>query len=178
MFLPICSVPVQGIERIDRDENLYCAHRVEHVGVVAWGGGEASIRMLTGQHEADGVFSRKAIGVAHQMQGGQPPIDPVQTQVFGEPVLVLIFSLSIRSCQMRADRRSDGPTVSRLLMYCTCRSTIKVRSTGRSAVLPPPPLPGPDTSDILFGEQINGVLTIAARSRPAYNIRIWLVKRR
>jgi hypothetical protein len=63
------------------------------VSVVARGCAEAAILMQTREDEFEELPARKSLGMPKQMQRGQSPVEAVQTQVLGQPVLQLVFAL-------------------------------------------------------------------------------------
>jgi hypothetical protein len=64
------------------------------VSVVARGCAEAAILMQTREDEFEKLPARKSLGMPKQMQRGQSPVEAVQTQVLGQPVLQLVFALA------------------------------------------------------------------------------------
>jgi hypothetical protein len=63
------------------------------VSVVPRGCAEAAILMQTREDEFEELPARKSLGMPKQMQRGQSPVEAVQTQVLGQPVLQLVFAL-------------------------------------------------------------------------------------
>jgi hypothetical protein len=63
--------------------------------------------MQTREDEFEKLPARKSLGMPKQMQRGQSPVEAVQTQVLGQPVLQLVFALgrvSAGSCGAGAAR--------------------------------------------------------------------------
>lgn len=56
-----------------------------------------SIVVVTRKNEIDGLVTREGFRMAKEMKSRQPPIDPVQSQMFGQPIIELILSLGERS---------------------------------------------------------------------------------
>jgi hypothetical protein len=63
------------------------------MSIVAWRRPEAAILVQTRQDEVEELSTRQSIRMAQQVQRSQSPVQAVQTQVLGEPVLELIFAL-------------------------------------------------------------------------------------
>lgn len=63
------------------------------------GGGPKAPRvlLLAGQHKVDGLVTWQSSGVVEEMQGGQAPVDAIESQMFREPILQLVSSLDGRS---------------------------------------------------------------------------------
>jgi hypothetical protein len=60
---------------------------------MAWGGAEAAALMQTREDEVENLCTRKGVGASQQMQGGQAPVQAVEPEVLGEPVVDLVFAL-------------------------------------------------------------------------------------
>lgn len=51
--------------------------------------------MLARQYKIDGLVSRESAWVSEEVKGCQAPVDAIEAEVFGQPVLKLIFSLLV-----------------------------------------------------------------------------------
>jgi len=61
---------------------------------MARSGTKTSTLMLTRKDEFEGGVAGESFGVTQKMQSCQTPVDAVQSEMFGEPVLEFIFPLS------------------------------------------------------------------------------------
>jgi hypothetical protein len=91
------------------------------MSVVPRGSAEAAIFMQTGKDKFEQFSTRKSFGVAKQVQCSQSPVEAVEAQMLGEPVLELVFALERVSagcwCRVRLRGYEDKVrTVSRLWM--------------------------------------------------------------
>jgi hypothetical protein len=71
------------------------------VSIVTRGCGEATILVQTREDKFEELSARESFRMAQQVQRSQSPIEAVQTQMFSEPVLQLVFALervSAESC--------------------------------------------------------------------------------
>lgn len=78
---------------VESSEYLDGTNGIQHVGIVARGSTEAAVRVQARHDKVQNVAARQGVGMAEQMQRRQPPVEAIQTQVFGEPVLELVFAL-------------------------------------------------------------------------------------
>lgn len=60
------------------------------MGIVTRSRTEAAILMLTGKYEVDGLVSREGVGAAQQMEGCETPVKAVESQMFRQPIFVLV----------------------------------------------------------------------------------------
>lgn len=63
------------------------------MGIMARGSTETAIIMHTREDKVEDSGARESIWVSQEMQRRQSPVEAVETQMFGEPVLELIFAL-------------------------------------------------------------------------------------
>lgn len=54
---------------------------------------EAAVLMQTRKDKLEQFSARQGLRMAQQMQRSEPPVEAVQTQMLGEPVLQLVFAL-------------------------------------------------------------------------------------
>lgn len=80
---------------------------------------EAAIIMQTRDDKVEDGSAWKGVWVAQEMQGRQSPVEAVEAQMFGEPVLELIFALQ------RVSAGLDGRVLARPLGtgYAQCRGS-------------------------------------------------------
>jgi hypothetical protein len=71
------------------------------MGIMIRSRSETAILMSARQDELDGLISRQPVWTAQQMQRGQTPVDAIETEMLGQPVLEFVFSLSANECQVR-----------------------------------------------------------------------------
>jgi hypothetical protein len=93
LVAPALYARLEVVKGIKRRQDLHTADGVEHVGVVARGSAKAAALMQARKDEIQNVCAREGVRVAQQVQGGQPPVQAIQPQVLGEPVLELVFAL-------------------------------------------------------------------------------------
>jgi len=62
------------------------------VGIVARSRTEAAVFMLTGKHKVDGLVPREGVRAAQQMEGRETPVKAVESQMFSQPVFILVFA--------------------------------------------------------------------------------------
>lgn len=62
--------------------------------IMAGSGTKASIIILTREDELESLVSGQRVGMTQEVKGSQSPVDPIQSQVFGQPVIKLIFPLA------------------------------------------------------------------------------------
>ena len=117
---------VEFIKGVQGCEDLHCTDSVEHVRIMARSSTEAAALVQTREKKVKDAVAGEGVRVAEQMQGRQPPVQAVETQVLGEPVLELVFALGRVSaeaggkasacyaqcrgsgCRRRACRRRDA----------------------------------------------------------------------
>lgn len=80
------------VEGVDHGEDLHGADGVEHVGVVAWGGAKAAAVVLAREHKVYGAVSREGVRAAQQVQGDEAPVEAVEAEVLGQPVVILVLA--------------------------------------------------------------------------------------
>jgi hypothetical protein len=68
---------------------------------VIGGSTKTPVFVLTRQDKFDGLVSRQRISVTEQMKSCQPPVDTIETEVLGQPILEFIFSLMDTSIAVR-----------------------------------------------------------------------------
>ena len=109
---------------------------------------EASVCVLASEDEVNSFVTRQGLWKPEQMECSQAPVYAIQSQVFGQPIVELIFSL--QNDQYTAmTSYSHGRTLSKAWMYLTCFSTTRLASSVVfSEVEIDPPTPGPATRDI------------------------------
>jgi hypothetical protein len=76
--------------------------------------------MQARQHEVEHLAAREAVGLAEQMQCRQAPIQPVEPQVLGQPVLQLVFPL------FPGQPRERGAGASSIALGTHCVETLDV----------------------------------------------------
>lgn len=143
------------------------------MGIMTGGSAKSSIVIVTSENEINGLVMRECIRVTKEVKSRQPPIDPVQSQVFGQPIIELIFSLERNQIRQGAWNPHER-TVSRLWMYLTWFSMTKPSSGGRSLVVALlPPTPGPATRDMRVWVSSDGVWILQSDcpNRPV----VWLI---
>lgn len=69
------------------------------MGIVSRSGAKASIIMQARENELDELITWERVRTTHQMQSCKTPIQAIETQVLGEPVLELLFALGGRSAR-------------------------------------------------------------------------------
>lgn len=87
-FAPLLEL-VKGVKHC---ENLNSAHRREHVGVVARGGPETPAVVLAREHKVDGVGAREGLRVSQKVKRCEAPIQAVESEVLGKPVIVFVLA--------------------------------------------------------------------------------------
>ena len=97
------------------------ANGIEHVGIVTRGSTETAIWMQAREDKVKNAGSGKGIGMTEKMQGRQPPVEAVQAQMFGEPVLELVFALERVSAGLRVRELARPGT--RSSSYAQCRDS-------------------------------------------------------
>jgi hypothetical protein len=65
---------------------------------MTWGGAEAAALMQTRKDEFQNLSAREGIRAPQQMQSRQSPIQSVESEVLGEPVLEFVFALRWSEC--------------------------------------------------------------------------------
>jgi hypothetical protein len=60
---------------------------------MARGSAKATILILTRENKLQGLVPGQSIWMAEEMKGSQSPVHTIQPQVFGQPVVELVFSL-------------------------------------------------------------------------------------
>lgn len=80
------------VEGVHHGEDLHGADGIEHVGVVARGGAETAAVVLAREHKVYGLAARQGVRVAQQVQGDEPPVDAVEAQVLGQPVVIFVLA--------------------------------------------------------------------------------------
>ena len=151
-LFPTSFALLQIFQAIDCCQNLNSTDSVQHVRIMTGGCTEATVVVLACEDELHCFVTGQGIWMAQKMKRGQSPIDSIQSQVFGQPVIELVFPLKMNQYQA-SESYSHERTLSRVWMYLTCFSTTKVRSSG--TVLDEesdPPTPGPTTRDICTSE--------------------------
>lgn len=110
-------------------QQLHSTDRVQHVRIVAWSGAKSAVLVQARQHKVQDVVAREGVRVSEQMQRSQSPVEAVQAQVLGEPVLELVFALG------RVSAGLDGWLLARpRRSYALCRgSGCSGRAFGRRA---------------------------------------------
>jgi len=63
------------------------------VSIVARSSAEAAILVQTREDEIEQFCTRQAVWVAQQVQRSESPVQAVETQMLGEPVLDFVFAL-------------------------------------------------------------------------------------
>jgi hypothetical protein len=63
------------------------------MGIMARCSTETAVIMQTRQDKVEDVSAREGVWVSQQMQGRQSPVEAVEPQMFGEPVLEFMFAL-------------------------------------------------------------------------------------
>lgn len=61
--------------------------------IVSGSGSETTVYVLAGQDKLDGLVARQAFWMTEEVQSRQAPIDTVEAQVLGQPVVQLVTSL-------------------------------------------------------------------------------------
>jgi hypothetical protein len=84
---------IKFLKRVQGCEDLHCTDSVEHVRIMARSSTKAAALVQTREEEVKDAVAGEGVWVAKQMQGGQSPVQAVETQVLGEPVLELVFAL-------------------------------------------------------------------------------------
>lgn len=80
---------------------------------------EAARVVQTREDEVEDLGAREGVRAAQEMQGSQAPVEAVEAQMFGEPVLELVFALERVSAGREPGGRAASQqlrTVSRLWM--------------------------------------------------------------
>lgn len=72
------------------------------MSIVARGSAEAPVLMQTRKDKVEDLTTRQGVWAAQKMQGSQSPVEAVEAQMLGEPVLELIFALG----RVSAERES------------------------------------------------------------------------
>lgn len=85
------SSRLELVEGVHHGEDLHGTDRVEHVGVMAWSGGETPALVLAREDKINGLSAWEGIRVAEQVEGDEAPVDAVETEMLGQPVVVLIL---------------------------------------------------------------------------------------
>lgn len=80
------------VKGIHHGEDLHSADGVEHVRVVTGSGAKAATVVLAREHKVYGLAARQGVRVAQQVQGDEPPVDAVEAQVLGQPVVILVLA--------------------------------------------------------------------------------------
>lgn len=78
------------VKGVHHGEDLHGADGVEHVGVVARGGAEPAAVVLAREDKVYGARAREGVGPAEEVQGHEAPVDAVEAEVLGQPVVVLV----------------------------------------------------------------------------------------
>src|SRR5690606_295397 len=78
---------------------------------------EAAILMLTRQHERYSLGSGERIWVSKEMERSQAPVDSIQSQVLGEPVVVVVL-LGIQALDVLHVGRGRQHNVSGRCILC------------------------------------------------------------
>lgn len=60
--------------------------------IVTRSSAKAAAVMLAGQDKIYRLVARQCFRVPEQMQGHEPPVDAIEPQVLGQPVVVLVFA--------------------------------------------------------------------------------------
>jgi hypothetical protein len=77
----------QLVESIRHGEDLHSTYCGKHVSVMTWGCTESAIFMLTRENKIDDILSWKGIRPTKQIESIQSPIQAIESQVLGEPVI-------------------------------------------------------------------------------------------
>lgn len=80
------------IKSVDHSEDLYGTDRIQHVRIVTRSSAKTAAFMLTGQDKVYRLIAWQRFGVPEQVQGHEPPVDAVEPQVLGQPVVVLVLT--------------------------------------------------------------------------------------
>lgn len=80
------------VKGVHHGEDLHGADCVEHVGVVARGGAEPAAVVLAREDKVYCFGAREGVRVAQQVQGDEPPVDAVEAEVLGQPVVILVLA--------------------------------------------------------------------------------------
>lgn len=81
---------LEVVKGVKHGEDLDGADGVEHVGVVTRGGAEAAGVVLAREHKVYGVAAGEGVRAAEQVQGDEAPVEAVEAEVLGQPVVVLV----------------------------------------------------------------------------------------
>jgi hypothetical protein len=84
---------LQLSESVERGEYLHTTHSIQHVRIVPRRSTEAAVFVQTREHEVEEFTTWEGIRVSQEVQCCQSPVEAVEAQVFGEPVLELVFAL-------------------------------------------------------------------------------------
>ena len=79
------------VEGIHHGQNLHSTYCGEHVGIVTWGGSKSAVLMLARKHKVDRLAARKSVRLLQKVKGRETPIHPVETQMFRQPIVQLVF---------------------------------------------------------------------------------------
>jgi hypothetical protein len=83
----------QLAKSVERCQYLHTTHGIQHVGIVCRSSAEATIFMQTREDKVKNALTWKSVGLSQEVQGRQSPVEAIEAQVFGEPVLELVFAL-------------------------------------------------------------------------------------
>lgn len=73
--------------------------------IMTWGSTKTTVVVQAGQDKIDEFTLGQSIGLAKKIEGCQAPVDATEAQVFGEPVVELIFALP---CRQHGSGLRDG----------------------------------------------------------------------
>lgn len=91
--LGLALAPIlQVIESVDHSQDLHSTDGIEHVWVMTGCSTKAAVIVLTRKNEVYGLIPREGVWMAKQVQGDEAPINAVEAEVFGEPIVVLILA--------------------------------------------------------------------------------------
>ncbi len=93
LLTPVLDALLKLVECIKGCENLHSTDRVKHVGIMSRSSAEATVLVQTRAHKVQDAVAREGIWMSQQVQCSQPPVEAVEAQVLGEPVLELVFTL-------------------------------------------------------------------------------------
>ena len=84
---------IELAKSVQGSQYLHARHGIQHVRIVPRSSAEATVLVQARKDKVEQLSTWQSVRTAEQMQCSQSPIQAVETQVLGEPVLELVFAL-------------------------------------------------------------------------------------